>query len=111
MLANIEEFNRSRGLPAIIRDASRPTSQDEMYNHILKQTTSFFGFDFGAISRVDHMSRMIQMVKGHSVKEDLVNPTEWMALSGYTLDSDDILGWVYREKKHEIIDAVHVTRG
>ncbi len=105
MLANIGEFKRSRGLPAIIRDASRALSQDEIYNLILSQTTGFFGFDFGAIARVDHMSRTIEIVKTKTVKPDLVNPEEWAAQARYTLGSDDILSWVQREKKHEIIDA------
>lgn len=104
-LANIEEFRRWKGLPKIIHNASRKVSENEIYDFILNQTTDFFGFDFGAISRVDYMGRRIETVKARTVKPDIVEPEKWKGLSRYPLDEDDILNWVYKNKVHEIIDA------
>lgn len=104
-LANIEEFRRSKGLLKIINAASAKESLDEIYDFILNQTTDFFGFDFGAISRVEHMSRRIEMVKSRTVNPGLIDPEKWRHLSSYQLEGGDILNWVYENKRHEIINA------
>lgn len=105
-LTNIEEIRLWKGLPKIIRDASHAAAENEIYDFILKQTIEFFGFDFGAISRVDHMSRVIETVKTKTAKRNLVDPEQWRRLSRYPLDSGDILSWVCRRKTHVIIDAL-----
>ena len=105
MLANFGQFKRSRGLPAIIGDVSRASSQDDIYDLILSQTIAFFGFDFCAISRIDKMGRSIEIVKTRTAKPDLVDPERWASMARFPLESKDILNWVQREKRHVIIDA------
>lgn len=104
-LGNIDEFRRSKGLLKIIDEASRMESLNEIYDFILRQTTDFFGFDFGAISRVDHIGRKIETVMTRTVRPGLVDPEKWLHLSRYALDGDDILSWVYREKCSVIVNA------
>lgn len=104
-LGNIEEFRRSKRLLKIIDEASHKESLNEIYDFILRQTTDFFGFDFGAISRVDHIGRRVETVMSHSTKPELVDPSRWIHLSSYGWDGDDILTHVLRSKDWVIIDA------
>lgn len=105
MLSNIEEFRRSKELLRIIDDAPLKDTLSDMYKFILQQTTDFFGFDYGAISKVDHIGRRVETVMAYSAKPDLVDPTEWMNLSSYRLDEYDILTDVIERKKEVIINA------
>jgi GAF domain-containing protein len=86
LLGNIEEFRRSKELLKIIDDAPLKNTLGDMYGFILNQTTGFFGFDFGAIAKVDYIGRRVETVMAQSAKPDLVDQTEWMLLSAYGLD-------------------------
>ncbi|MGA9771829.1 MAG: GAF domain-containing protein [Blastocatellia bacterium] len=105
MLGNIEEYRRSKGILKIIDDASNKEALPDIYRFILNQTTDFFGFDFGAISQINHIARRIETVMACSAKPDLVDPNQWMNFSSYAWDEYDILTDVFKRKSDVIIDA------
>src|ERR1041385_338723 len=105
MLANMKEFSRLKALLRIVDDVSRQKTLTDVYETILNQTTGFFGFDFGCISRVDYISRRIETVMCQSVIPKVVDPARWMSLSSYSWDEADILVDVFRTKRVVTIGA------
>lgn len=99
-LGTIERFRKSEALLEIIDEASRLEDLEEIYDFILKQTVSYFGFDYGVISRVNSASRRVVTERGTSVNPDVPSPEKWQHLSNYSLDRDtDILVHVVNTKK------------
>lgn len=99
-LSTIEKFRKSEALLEIVDEASRLEDLEEIYDFILKKTVSYFGFDYGVISRVNSVTRRVITERGKSVNPDVPSPEEWKHLSNYSLDHDrDILVRVVNEKK------------
>jgi len=94
----------------IIDDVASRQTPTELYELILHETLTYFGFDYGAISLVDQRAGRIKTVTGRSVKEELVNPNDWKGLSDYSFDSTDILADIVRNRKSEIISGPEVEK-
>lgn len=92
-------------LTQIINDVLSKETLTELYELILNQTISHFGFDYGAISRVDYKNRRVKTEIAKSNKPDLVNPNRWKDQSDYSLDDGDILVDVVKKKRSEIISG------
>lgn len=105
MLGNITKHRRLKKLLEIIDEVSRQETLPQSYQAILQATTGFFGFDFGTISRIDYMNRMVETVLAHSAKFDLVDPNQWLPLSRYEWNKRDILTDVLNTKSAVIINA------
>lgn len=97
-------------LVQLINDVMSRQTLAELYDLILSQTISYFGFHYGAISRVDAKTGRIKTVSGKSVHEGVIDPNEWKNLSDYGLDSPDILAYIVEKKRSEIISGPEVER-
>ncbi len=99
-LGTIERFRKSEALLEIVDEASRLEDLEEIHDFILKKTVSYFGFDYGVISRVNSVSRRVVTERGTSVNPDVPSPEDWKHLSDYSLDHDkDILVYVVNNKE------------
>jgi signal transduction histidine kinase len=109
-LENIEGFRKLEYMPEIINEVSRTRTLQGIYELILKHTIHYFGFDYGAISRVDYDSLRVRTEMAESRNRSLVDPQAWRSLSQYGLSDTDILCWVISNKKPVVIVGPEVAR-
>lgn len=94
----------------VLDKAMGKESMSDLYELILRETISFFGFDYGAISRVDYKTGRIKTESGKSAHPHLVNPEDWMTESDYSLADGDILVDLTRKKRSEVISGPEVEK-
>ncbi|HJP93602.1 MAG TPA: GAF domain-containing sensor histidine kinase [Pyrinomonadaceae bacterium] len=90
-------------LTYLVNDVLDKESLTELYDLILEQTIGYFGFDYGAISRIDYKANQVKTVTGKSAKPKLVDPNQWKAESVYNLTDTDILVDVAKTRRSEVI--------
>lgn len=98
------EWERIDAILKMIDGASQPTSWRDIDEFILKQTVEYFAFDYGIISRVDHLSQTVESVSFKS-KTNLIKPGEWKHLAKYKLSDKDILAYIVRKPVTVVING------
>lgn len=98
------EWERIDAILKMIDGASQPTSWRDIDEFILKQTTQYFDFDYGIISRVDHLSQTIESASFKS-RTKFVNPGQWRHLAKYKLSDKDILAYIVRKPVAVVING------
>lgn len=92
----LEQLNK------IIAHISAQENINNVSDAIIENIINFFGFDYSAISIVNHLEKTISTYIGKTKIPELVNPNNWKHLSEYYLDDKDILAEYARKDRRGI---------